>query len=131
MKELINEVMDAHKYRCIRCKAPADLIFKLLPYCTPHEPAESKAARQPKEGEMDQNVKTFVDEIVVPVMSVPVVDASNAKGVLIGGGWVVNAKDGSELNNGFASKKDASTWASLEVEHKRLKAGQYKIAKVS
>lgn len=59
-----------------------------------------------------------------------VADASDARGTDIGGGWVVNAKDGSELSNGFASKKDASKWASLEVENKRLKAGQYKIAKV-
>ena len=63
-------------------------------------------------------------DAVTPTPTVP-------KTVAIGGGWVVNAKDGSELHNGFASKKEASKWASLEVENKRLKAGQYKIAKIS
>jgi len=124
----INEVLDPHKYRCIRCKAPADIIFKgMLPYCFLHEPAESKAARQLKEGEMDESAKVSgtTTEASVPVTLTPIVPQT----VSIGGGWVVKAKDGSELHNGFASKKEASKWASLEVEHNRLKAGQYKITK--
>jgi hypothetical protein len=127
----IDEVLDPHKYRCIRCKAPADIIFKrMLPYCFTHEPAESKAARQPKEGEMDESTKVIekvTTDASVPVTITPTVPQT----ISVGGGWVVNAKDGTELHNGFASKKAASKWASLEVEHKRLKAGQYKIAKLS
>lgn len=133
MKEMINKVLDPHKYRCIRCKAPADVIYKLLPFCTPHEPAESRAARQPKEGEMDHTSKpVHVDPTVVGNTTHPVIsDTSESKGTPVGGGWVVNAKDGSSLHDGFVSKKEASQWASLEVEHKRLKAGQYKIKKMS
>jgi len=131
LSELANEAPDPQRYRCIRCKAPADVIHKLLPFCFPHEPAESKSARLPQEGEMDQSTKTVsVDEPVIGAVAGAPVDASDTKGTAIGGGWVVNAKDGSELNNGFASKKEASSWASLEVEHKRLKAGQYKIARI-
>ena len=126
-----DESLDPHKYRCIRCKAPADVIFKrMLPYCFSHEPAESKAARLPKEEEMTKNAQVVAEHEsdVVPVPSVdPTKDAVSA--VVVGGGWVVYAKDGTELHNGFASKKAASTWASLEVEHKRLRAGQYKINK--
>jgi len=127
---MLNQVVDPHKYRCIRCRAPADVIYKLLPYCTPHEPPESKAVRQPKEGEMEESRKTVqVDPTVVGTTTSTHVYSSDGKGTPIGGGWVVYAKDGSKLNDGFASKKDASKWASLEVEHKRLKAGQYKIKK--
>lgn len=130
MSGIVTEVLDPHKYRCIRCKAPADVIFKkMLPYCFPHEPAESRAERQPKEGEMKEAVKTVpVDQTVIGSTTSVVPDTSTGHEP-VGGGWVVNAKDGSELHNGFASKKDASKWASLEVEHKRLKAGQYKIKK--
>lgn len=131
MNEMANEV-DPNKYRCIRCKAPADIIFKgMLPYCFPHEPAESRAARLPEEGEkMDECTKTISEtttDAPVEVTPTPTVPQT----FTVGGGWVVNAKDGTELHNGFASKKEASKWASLEVEHKRLKAGQYKIAKAN
>ena len=77
---------------------------------------------------MDESVKVIEKTIVdVPVSVTPAPTVPEA--VSVGGGWVVNAKDGTELHNGFASKKAASKWASLEVEHKRLKAGQYKINK--
>ena len=99
----------------------------MLPYCFPHEPAESKAARQPKEGEMTKVTESVTSE----PMSTPIPSTKVEKSVAIGGGWVVNAKNGTELCNGFASKKEASKWAALEVESKRLKAGQYKIAKIS
>jgi hypothetical protein len=105
----------------------------MLPYCFPHEPAESRAARLPKEEEdMDQSPKTDVEPIGdhVPDHNTLVVDLTKQP-VDIGGGWVVHAKDGSELRNGFVSKREASAWASLEVENKRLKAGQYKIDKIS
>jgi len=76
---------------------------------------------------MDESAKVSgtTTEASVPVTLTPIVPQT----VSIGGGWVVKAKDGSELHNGFASKKEASKWASLEVEHNRLKAGQYKITK--
>jgi hypothetical protein len=123
-----DEILNPHKYQCIRCKAPADVIFKkMLPYCFQHEPAESKAARQPEEVEMDKSAKVISATTDVPVPATPT--PATPPTVSIGGGWVVNAKDGTELHNGFASKKEASKWASLEVEHKRMKAGQYKIIK--
>jgi hypothetical protein len=126
----MDEVLDASKYRCIRCKCPADIIFKLLPYCTPHEPAESKTARTPKEEvEMSDAPKTIVEatEVVQPPTAPAETTVQTKK---VGGGWLVRAKDGSELHGGFESKKDASQWASLEVEAKKLKAGQYKIEKL-
>lgn len=130
-----DEELDPHKYRCIRCKAPADVIFKrMLPYCFPHEPAESKAARQPKEGVMTDSTEIPVVDKPIPAShpqtfaGTPVIDPKKPS-ILTGGGWIVVDKHGKELHNGFASKKEASQWASLEVEHKRLKAGQYKIAK--
>ena len=133
MSETASE-LDPHKYRCIRCKAPADVIFKgMLPYCFPHEPAESRAARLPKEEEPMSDCAKTTNACEVPIEPVTAIPGGSEtkKPIAVGGGWVVNAKDGSELHNGFASKKEASKWASLEVENKRLKAGQYKIAKIS
>lgn len=127
---MVNEVLDPHKYRCIRCKAPADVIFKgMLPYCFPHEPAESKATRQPKEGEMDESPKvstTITTDAPVPVTLTPTVPQTVSVGE-----WTVYAKDGSVLRGEFKAKKDASGWAKIQVEAGSLKAGQYKIAKLS
>ena len=121
--------LDPTRYRCIRCRAAADVIFKgMLPYCFLHEPLESKTARQPKEDAMKEDTKptsTFTSVAPVDVVLTPTVPQT----ISVGGGWVVKSKDGTELKNGFESKKDASKWASLEVENKRLKAGQYKIKK--
>jgi len=119
---------DPKKYKCIRCKAPADIIFKnMLPYCFLHEPAESKAARQPKEDEMNE-VASTVDETTGAAV---VTTIESATGVMASenDGWTVYAKDGSVLCGGFPLKKDASAWAGTEVKAQRLKAGQYKIKK--
>lgn len=60
----------------------------------------------------------------------PAAPAADTKATKAPKDWVVCAKDGEVLFSGGKTKKDAQEWAQSQIAIKKLRIGQYKVAKV-